>query len=175
MTIQRAPRGKVTQRLLNAVTALVLGAWMLPSVAATGTDTRSDASMEIPPISLSAGREIPIQVIDHGAAVVVDAEPRPLDDAAAGSSADAVEPPLEPRAEIVLRQIVDEARAHEPRLQQPREDVDFNAPLAVEKTETLEDRPGVLEADPADASAKFPGFGADELLRYRQQMYRTDI
>ena len=173
--MQRAPCGKVTQRLLCAVSALVLGGWMLPSFAATGTDTRSDPSMEIPPMSLSDGREIPLQVIDHGAAGLVDAESLPLDDAAAGSCADAVEPPAEPRVEIMLRRIVDEARAREPRMQQPREDEAFNAPLAVEKTESLEDRPGVLETDPAEASAEFPGFGAGELLRYRQQMYRTDI
>jgi hypothetical protein len=75
----------------------------------------------------------------------------------------------------MLRRIFDEARAREPQLQQPREDNDFNAPLAVEKTETLEDPPRVLEPDPADATAELPGFGADELLHYRQQMYRTDI
>lgn len=157
------------------MTALVLGAWMLPSLAATGTDTRSDPSMEIPPMSMSAGREIPIQVIDNGAAGLVDAESLPLDDSAVESSADTVETPGVPRVDTMLRRIYDEARAREPRLQQPREDDDFNAPLAVEKTETLEDRPGVLETDPAEATAEFPGFGDGQLLRYRQQMYRTDI
>ena len=175
MTIQWAPRGKVTQQLPSAVTALVLSAWMLTSHAATGTDTRSDPSMEIPPMSLSAGREIPIQVIDHGAAGLVDADSLPLDDAAAESSADAVEPPGRGRVEIMLRRIFDETRVREPRMQQPREDEHFNAPLAVEKTEPLENHPGVLETDPAEATAEFPGFGAGELLRYRQQMYRTDI
>ena len=175
MTIRRAPRDTVTQRLASALLALVLSAWMLTSHAATGTDARSDPSMEIPPLSLSAGREIPVQVIDHGTAGLVDPESLPLDDAAAESSADAVETPGKARVEMMLRRIFDETRAREPRLQQPREDEDFNAPLAVEKAEPMESHPGVLETDPAEATAEFPGFGAGELLRYRQQMYRTDI
>jgi hypothetical protein len=165
----------VTKRLPSALTALLLGAWMFPSLAATGTDIRSDESMDATPMSLSAGRELPIQVIDRGASGVVDSDSLPLDDDATETPADAAEPRGGPRVEIMLRRIFDEARAREPQLQQPREDNDFNAPLAVEKTETLEDPPRVLEPDPADATAELPGFGADELLHYRQQMYRTDI
>ena len=175
MTIRQAPRGTVTQRLLSAVTALLLGVWMFPSLAATGTDTRSDPSMESAPMSLSAGRELPIHVIDRAATGVVDHESLPLDDAAAETPADAAEPPTGPRVDIMLRRIFDEARAREPQLHQPREDNDFNAPLAVEKTETREDAPGALESGPADATAELPGFGAQDILRYRQQMYRTDI
>lgn len=175
MTTRQAPRGKVTQRLLSAVAALVLGAWMLPSLAATGTDTRSEPSMDASPMSLSAARELPLRIIEPGAESAADPESLPPDDTAAETPVDAAEPPGGPRVDIMLRRIFDEARAREPRLQQPREDEGFNAPLAVDKTETLEDPPGVLEAGPAEAAAEFPGFGADDLLRYRQQMYRTDI
>lgn len=175
MTIQRAPRGKVKQPLLRAVTALVLGAWIFPSIAATGADTRSDQPMDTAPMSLSAGRELPIQVFGRGAAGIVDPESLPLDDTATETPADAAEPPGGPRVEIMLRRIFDESQAREPQLLQPREDSDFTVPLAVEKTETLENPPVVLEADPAEATAELPGFGADELMRYRQQMYRTDI
>ena len=175
LTIRQAPRGKVTQRLLIAATALVLGAWVFPSLAATGTDTRSDPPMDARPMSLSTDRELPVGVIDRGAASAVDSEPLSLGDTAAETALDAVEPPTVPRAEILLRRIIDEARAREPRPQQPRDDDDFNPPLAVDKSDTLEDPPGVLETDPAEAAAGFPGFGADDLLRYRRQMYRTDI
>ena len=173
MTIQQAPRGKVAQRLLSAAVALVLCAWTYPSLAATSTDSRSERPLDAPPMSLPAERKLPMPAIDHASGVTPVA--LPSDETASETAADAAAPQTGPRVDIMLRRIFDEAQARQPRLQPPRENDDFTAPLAVDKSETLEDPPGVLEADPADAAAELPGFGADELLRYRQQMYRTDI
>jgi hypothetical protein len=175
LTIQQAPRGKVAQRLLSAATGLVLCAWMFPSLAATGTDSRSDQPLDAPPMSLPADRKLPMPAIDHAAASGVTPDTPPRDDSAAEAASDTARAPTGPRVDIMLRRIFDEAQARQPRLQPPRENDDFTAPLAVDKSETLEDPPDLLEADPADAAAELPGFGADELLRYRQQMYRTDI
>ena len=175
MTIQQAPRGKVAQRLVSATTALVLVAWTCPALAATATETRSDQPMDAAPMPLSADRKLPIQVIRRGPASAVETESPPLDDSAAENTPTAAERPKGPRVEIMLRRIFEEAQARQPKLQQPHEDDNFNAPFAVDKSEDLEDPPGLLEADPAKATTRFPGFGDDELLRYRQQMYRTDI
>lgn len=172
MTIQQAPRGKVAQRLLSATMALVLSTWMYPSLAATGTDARSDQPVDASPLSLSADHELPLPVIVHGAASTVTPDALPHDSSAAEAAQEAPRPPTETRVEIMLRQIFDEARGRQPTLQRPQEGDDFNPPLAVDQSEPREDPRGVL---PADAAAQFPGFGADELLRYRQQMYRTDI
>jgi hypothetical protein len=175
LTTRQAPCGKVTRRLLSATTALVLCAWLYPSLAATGTDTRSDQPLDAPPMSLSVDRELPIQVIDLGAASAAASEYLPADEPASGSALDSAERPHGPRVEVMLRRIFDEAQARRPTLQQPPPDNDFNAPLAVDKSESPQDPPGVLRVDPAEAAAALPGFGADELLHYRQQMYRTDI
>ena len=173
MTILQAPRGKVAQRLLSATPALVLSAWLYPALAATGTDARSDQPTDADPISLSADREPPIQAVGRGA---VETESASLADAAAETNAqNTAERPQGPRVEIMLRRIFDEAQARQPKLQQLQADDEFNAPLAVDKSETQDDPSVSLEADPAEAAAQFPGFGDDELLRYRQQMYRTDI
>lgn len=175
MTIRQAPRGKVTQRPLSAATALVLGVWMLPSLAATGTDSRSDPSMDAAPMSLSTGSELPIGIIERDAGSAANPEHLALDDSAAETPLDASEPPPGARVETILRRIFDEARSREHTLQPAPEGDNFNAPLAADKTKSPEDPPSVLKADPAEASAALPGFGADEWLRYRQQMYRTDI
>ena len=155
--------------------ALVLSAWMYPSLAATGTDARSDQPLDAPPLALSADHELPLPVIDHGAASAVTPDALPHDGSAAEAAQDAATPPPETRVEIMFRRMFDEAQGRQPALQRPQEDDDFNPPLAVDQSEPREDPRGVLQADPADATAQLPGFGADELLRYRRQMYRTDI
>lgn len=164
----------MAKRLLSAAAVLALCAWMYPSLAATGTDSRSERPLDAPPMSLPADRELPMPAIDHAASSVIpDATPR--DDSAAEAAASSPRPPTGPRVDIMLRRIFDEAQARQPRLLEPQANDDFTAPLAVDKSETLEDPHGVLDSDPADAAAELPGFGADEFLRYRQQMYRTDI
>jgi len=155
--------------------ALVLGACMYPSLAATSTEARSDRPLYAPLVSLSAERKLPMEVIDHGAANAAAPEALPLDDSMSHAAPDAAQPPNGPQVDIVLRRIFDEAQARQPKLQRPQPDDDFNAPLAVDQSETLEDPPGVLEPDQTDAAAEILGFGADDLLRYRREMYRTDI
>ena len=60
-------------------------------------------------------------------------------------------------------------------MSEPERSVDFSAPLAVDKSENIEEPAPGLESDPVDSAAELPGFSADDLHRYRQQMYRTDI
>ncbi len=170
MTIQQAPRGKVARRHLSAAAALVLTALATPSLAATGTEARPDQALYAPPMSLSTDHDASLAVIDQGAARAVTPDAPAGDDAEAVP--DAAAPPAGLRVEIMLRRIFDEAQARQPTLQPRQEDDDFNPPLAVEQSETLDNPRGVVEAE---AAAQPPGFGADDLLRYRQQMYRTDI
>ena len=163
----------MAQRLLRATTALLLAAWTLPSLAATGTDARPDQPRDRAPISPSADRALPIGVIDPGAARNVDA--LPIDESAPEAPQDALQRPQGPRVEIMLRRIFEEAQARQAQLPQAQEDGDLNAALAAEKSETPEEPPRVLQADPAEAAAELPGLDPDERLRYRKQMYRTDI
>ena len=92
------------------------------------------------------------------------------------SSASALNPGFSMALEkMMLRRIFDDAQARQSTLSEPEQDDDFSAPFAVDKSENVEEPASGLEADPAEGTAELSRFGADELLHYRQQMYRTDI
>lgn len=175
MTSRQAPRSKVAPSLLSTIAVLALGAFVHPSLAATGSDASCDQPIDAPPMSPSADRKLAIRVINQGAAAT---HPVPLDDAKdaeADAFRDAAAEPIGPRVETMLRRIFDEAQARQPTLSEPEQDDDFSAPFAVDKSENVDEPAAVLEAEPVEGTTELPGFGADELLHYRQQMYRTDI
>ena len=157
------------------MTVLALGAWMHPAYSATGTDANCDQSLDSPSMSLADNRELPLRLIDHGAASTASADGLSIDGPAPDPAAKTAIRPTGPRVDIILRRIFDEARARQPSLSEPDQAGDFSAPLAVDKSENDEEPPAGLETDPVDSPAEFPGFSADELHRYRKQMYRTDI
>ena len=178
MTSRQAPRSKVAPSLLSTIAVLALGAFVNPSLAATGSDASCNQPIDAPPISLSADRKLTISVINNGSAsaaatsrVIPDVDK----DTSADTSLDSAGDPAGPRVEMMLRRIFDDAQARQPTLSEPEQDDDFSAPLAVDKSENGEEEAGRLEADPAEGTAELPRFGADELLHYRQQMYRRDI
>lgn len=157
------------------MTVLALAAWVHPAFSATGTDARCDQSMDAPAMSVSDDGKLALRVIGHGTNTAAAADDLVLDEPAAGPATDTASYPAGPRVDVILRRIFDEARARQPGLSEPEETGDLGAPLAVDKTENVDDTAAVLEADPVDSVAELPGFSADELSRYRQQMYRTDI
>lgn len=160
------------------VAVLALGALIHPALAATGSDARCDQPMDASPMSPSADRKLAISVINHGSASAAATRRDPVD-VDKGSEADtpreSAGEPAGPRVEVMLRRIFDDAQARQPTLPEPEQDDDFSAPFAVDKSENAEESATGLEADPAEGTAQLPHFGADELLHYRQQMYRTDI
>ena len=131
--------------------------------------------MENSPLALSSDSELSIQVMDQGNAGAASPDTLSLEEAVQEPNLGTAGQSTGPRVDIVLRRIFDEAQARQPNLDRREQEDDFSAPLAVDKSEALEESVGVLDADPAEAAAEFPGFVVDELLRYRQQMYRTDI
>lgn len=160
---------------------LVLGAFVHPSLAATGSDTSCYQPIDAPPMTPSLDRKLTISVINRSATRAAATTPVELDDT---SGPDADTPPdtadvaadrAGPHVETMLRRIFDDAQARQPTLSQPETDDDFSAPFAVDKSENVDEPAGVLDADPVEGTTELPGFGADELLRYREQMYRTDI
>ena len=48
-------------------------------------------------------------------------------------------------------------------------------PFAVDKADSGEEPAAVLDSEQVDVGAELPGYTDDELLRYRQQMFRKDI
>jgi hypothetical protein len=163
---------------LSTIAVLALGAFVYPSFAATGSDASCDQALDAPPMSPSVDRSFAISVINHGSSSATATSRIPLDideDTEAGLPLELAGEPAGPRVEVMLRRIFDEAQARQPILSEPEPEDDFGAPFAVDKSENAEESASGLEADPAVGTADLPRFGADELLQYRQQMYRRDI
>jgi hypothetical protein len=168
LTDKQAPRRKVASSLLSATIVLVAVGWAHSSLAATDTGARCDQSMDPPPMSPADDGSLAIHVIDHGTANVAVMEAVPVEESAVDGSTG-------PRAEITLQRILDETRARQPARTEPELVEGRSTPLAVRKTDGVDEPTAVLDAEPADSTTEMPGFSADELLRYRQQMFRTDI
>jgi hypothetical protein len=165
----------VAPSLLSTITVLALGAFVHPSLAATGS---CDQPLDAPPMSPSDDRKLTISVINHGSSSAAATNRIPLEvdnDVNTDAPREPVGEAAGPRVEEMLRRIFDEAQARQPTLPEPEADDDFSAPFAVDKSENAEESASGLEADPAEGTSELPRFGADELLHYRQQMYRTDI
>ena len=128
---------------------LALGVWTHPAFSATGTDARCDQSLDSPSMSIADNRKLPLQVIDHGATGTAAAGDISFDDT-----------DVDPTTKA---------------LRGPEQTADLSPPLVVDQSKSIEDPAAGLEADPVDSPAALPGFSADELHRYRKQMYRTDI
>lgn len=175
MTSKQTPRFRVAPRLLSTVAVLTLGAWAQPAISATGTDARCDQPLDAPSMSIADNYTLPLQVVEHGAASTAAAEDIDLEDTAADPATKTATRPTGPRVDIMLRRIFDEARARQPSLAEQQHNGDLSAPLAVDNSENVDESAASLESDPVDSPAELPGFSADELHRYRQQMYRTDI
>ena len=103
-----------------------------------------------------------------------------LEAAGSGSAAN----PLTPKAETILREIFDEAVAEDQETDEPAAITSPNAapiaeltaPVIREQTRDI-DASDAAEADAESESidARVPGLSDEQLLRYRRQMYRTDI
>ncbi len=155
--------------------ALALGAWVHPAFSATGTDASCDQSLDSPAMSVADDRKLPLQVIDHGVTRMAAADDVSLDDTVADPDTETATRPGGPRVDIILRRVFEEARARQPGLPEPEQTGDLSVPLAVDQSENVEEPAPGLETDPIDSPAELPGFSAEELHRYRKQMYRTDI
>lgn len=157
------------------MTVLAFGAWMHPALSATGTAANCDQSLDSPSMSLADNRELPLRLIDHGAASTASADGLSIDGPAPDPAAKTAIRPTGPRVDIILRRIFDEARARQPSLSEPEHTGGLGAPLVVDQSETVEEPAAGLETGPVESPAGLPEFSADELHRYRKQMYRTDI
>jgi hypothetical protein len=152
---------------------LVLGAWVHPALSATAVNTRCDQSIDSAPISADADHKLAMRVIDHGSTAAEDIS---LDETSTDLSPNLIEALARSRVETILRRISDEAKLRQPQLSEPAHPETISGPLAVEKSEAVEEPAAMINTDQSDSSAvELPEFSADEFLRYRQQMFRKDI
>lgn len=175
MTRKQAPPRNVAPNHVSAIFVLAVGAWANPALSATGADARCDQSIDAPPAAAIADTELTIQLIDHGTNTN-DAhdEISPAEtsvDLAPGSSLRSAEP----RIDVMLRRIADEAQMRQPQMTGREQPDDPSGPLTVEKTDAVEDPAAAINTGQSDGASELSGLSEDEFLRYRRQMLRKDI
>jgi hypothetical protein len=175
LTRKQAPRSTAAPSLLSAVFVLVLGAWIHPVLAATTADARCDSPADTLPMSIADENKLAIRVLGHGTPASATPDAVVLDDTVIETLPNDSGSPAGPRVDIILRRIIDEAQLRQPKLPKPEQAGNLGPPLAGDKSETVEESATLPETSPVDAVQERPRFPADDLLRYRQQMYRTDI
>ena len=177
MTHRMAPRR--TERLcgLNALLLLALSASMSPALAATGADTRCDQSVDSPQMPDVRNSNLTLEVVDH--AVPNSAAPGQVSvDSAIEDGGSKVPSAINdpPRVETLLRRIFNEPQLRAPEAPPAEEADERSAPFAVDKSENGEETKSTVTGDEAsDVAPGLPGVSGDELVRFKQQMYRTDI
>ena len=176
MTHRLAPRP--TERLsgLSALLLLALGSAMSPALAATGADARCDQSVDSPQMSDVRDSKLTLEVVDHGVTKSVAPGQLSIDSAIEDGGATIHSADDPPRVETLLRRIFDEPQLRAPEGTPAEEADERSAPFAVDKSENGEDKtPAGPRNEANDAAPRLPGVSGDELLRFKQQMYRTDI
>ena len=152
---------------------LLLSLCCAPVSAATGVDVLCDrASNPLESLDIQPG-QLAIDVVDHG---VAPALPKALIE----TESEGGEPPesdarFAPRADTILRRIFDESYA-ESELDDLKPAMTPDAKSIVELTVPADEEASDAEGIEAPAlDAELPGVPEEELLRYRRQMFRTDI
>ena len=176
MTHRKAPRSIERLSGLSALLVFALGFAMSPALAATGADTRCDQSVDSPQMPDVRNSNLTIEVVDHGATESVAPGQLSIDRARedGGTATPSVDD--RPRVETLLRRIFDEPQLRTPELAPAEEAEERSAPFAVDKSENGEEKASTAPGDDAsDVAPRLPGVSGDELLRFKQQMYRTDI
>ena len=174
MAGKRAPRRKVASSHLGAIIVLALGAWVHPALSATGTGALCDQSIDAQPLPDAGNDELAIRVIDHGSTSSVASDDISLDERSDSLVPEFSNRTTGPRIDIMLRPINSEVELQQPRLPELEDGDDLSAPLA-DKADAREEPTAVLDSNQSDTSVEFPGSSQDDLLRYRQQMFRKDI
>lgn len=176
MTRRKAPANAAITRSLGALFIFALGASVSPALAATGADASCDQSAESPPLPEPTTDALSLEVVEH-AVSDHDVPGRMSVDGSAeagGSGLDSSSEP--PRVETLLRRIFDETQIRTPGLPESEDVKERNAPMATDNPESADSASAEFgDAQDAAPGPRLPGISSDELLRFKRQMYRTDI
>lgn len=176
MTHRKAPANTAITRGLGALLIFALGASVNPVFAATGADASCDQSAEAPTLPEPRAGALSLEVVEHTVSSH-DAPGRLSVDGSAESGGSGLEPvPEPPGVEALLRRIFDETQIRAPGLAEAEDVDERNAPMAIDKSDSA-DSASAESDDGEDASPgpRLPGISSDEFLRFKRQMYRTDI
>lgn len=162
--------------------ALLLALCCVPALAAGTNELCEEAAARALSLDVPV-QELAIQIVDHGIANSVAAG---KSTAAASDELDSYAPiSMVPQAETILREIFDESipEDHEAAKAAPIKSpnaaplAELTAPVLREKSQYIIADPEVREGDrdAGESNTSVPGVTDEELLRYRRQMFRTDI
>ena len=171
MTHRKAQGSTALIRGLGALLVIALGASLSPALAATGTNC--DQGAESPPLPEPGTGALSFEVVEHTVSSH-DAPGRLSVDGSAEPGGSSLEPEQgPPRVETLLRRIFDETRLRAPALTESEERI---APMAIDKLDSANSTSAESgEVQDAEPGPHLPGVSRDELLRFKRQMYRTDI
>ena len=149
---------------------LLLGLSCAPALASSGYSSLCE--------------KLTIETVDLATSSTIDPAVRIETDSLEAAESRPAANPLTPKAETILRQIFDET----PDADQETTEasavtspnaapiVELAAPVRQEQTQSIESSDlGTTEVQTDSIDAEIPGVSDDDLLRYRRQMYRTDI
>jgi hypothetical protein len=176
LTHRKAPRSTERPSVLSALLVVAFGFAMSPALAATGADTRCDQSVDSQQMPDVRNSNLTLEVVDHGPTESVTPGRLSIDSAVedGGNAIPSVDD--RPRVETLLRRIFDEPQLRTRELAPAEEADERSAPFAVDKSENAEEKASTAPGDDAsDMAPRLPGVSGDELLRFKRQMYRTDI
>ena len=176
MVHRMAPRRMERLSGLSALLLLALGTTTSPALAATSADTRCDQSAKSPALADVPRANLTLEVVDHGVSESVVPGQTSVDSAIEPGGSSTPSTDERPRVETLLRRIFDEPQLRTPEIPETAESDERSAPFVVDKPEKVE-KPAasVPDAETSDVAPRLPGVSSDELLRFKQQMYRTDI
>lgn len=176
MVHRMAPRRLERLSGLSALLLLALGTSTTPALAATGADTRCDQSAESPALPDVHPGNLTLEVVDHPVAEPVAPGRISVDSAIEPGGSSTPSADDRPRVETLLRRIFDEPQLRAPELPSTEEADERGAPFVVEKPAKAEKPAATGPEDAArDVAPRMPGVSGDETLRFKHQMYRTDI
>lgn len=156
--------------LFTKAASLLLGLSCAPALASSGYT--------------SICEKLSIETVDLATSSTIDPGVRIETESLEVADSRPVANPLTPKAETILRQIFDEAVADDQETIEPTPVTSPNAapiaeltaPVIREQRRDIESSDTASgEADSVPVDARVPGLSDEELLRYRRQMYRTDI
>ena len=116
--------------------------------------------------------KLTIDVVNHGPTDEIDVAPT-IDESYEEESATGRP---SSRVEYLLRKIFDEPQLRTIDAEELQESDEITAPLAVDKTEAVDESASDSNSEEISPNAAgLPGVSEDDLARFKQQMYRTDI
>lgn len=183
MTSEVAQAGNAALNAAGSLTLLILGAWSASALASTGVSANSDATLSDQQIGADPAPAPTIDSIEHGIAIppgnasLARISDRAVDPAAGAKvilerSSERDDRPLQSESDPVRSELLMQTDVHDvPLLSSPENTTNGEMPKISDRID------GVTNNRPENSVVviRLPGVSDTNDIRFRRQMYRTDI